>query len=373
MTDDRMRFAASESTGAEPETEISESRSAADALLVDAYDYDLPVELIAQRPAEPRDASRLLVLDRKRPALEHRIFRDIVEYLTPEDVLVLNDTRVLPARLLGRKITGGQAEILLLRPLTGNEWEALVRPSRRLRPGTEIRFDDPRLTVIIGEAVGEHTGTRRVTLQCDGPTDEILAAVGRLPLPPYIHEELEDPERYQTVFAHVPGSAAAPTAGLHFTPELLAKIRELGTQIVYVTLHVGLDTFRPVTAKYVTEHVIHREAYSVSPEAAAVINETRARGGRCFAVGTTTCRTLESAAAEDGTVQPGTAETGLFIYPGYRFRVVDALITNFHLPRTSLLMLVSAFAGRERIMAAYAEAIRHRYRFFSFGDAMLLL
>ncbi len=372
MNDDKLM---AESKGA-PEggaVAATEPQAASDVLLVDAYDYDLPAELIAQRPAEPRDASRLMVLDRRRPGLMHRTFRDIVDYLTPDDVLVLNDTRVLPARLLGRKATGGKAEILLLRPLSGNEWEALVRPSRRLRPGTEIAFDDPRLTVVIGEAVGEHTGTRRVALQCDGPLDEILDAVGRMPLPPYIHEEPEDPERYQTVFAHVPGSAAAPTAGLHFTPELLTRIRELGTKIVHVTLHVGLDTFRPVTAKYVTEHVIHREAYSVSAEAAVVINEARAKGGRCIAVGTTTCRTLESAAAEDGTVQPQTAETGLFIYPGYRFRVVDALVTNFHLPRSSLLMLVAAFAGKERIMSAYAEAVRHRYRFFSFGDAMLLL
>lgn len=351
----------------------SGAQSGADVLLVDAYDYELPPELIAQRPVEPRDASRLLVLDRKKPTLAHRTFTDILDYLTPDDVLVLNDTRVLPARLLGQKATGGRAEVLLLRPLSGNDWEALVRPGRRLRPGTTIMFDDPRLTVTIGEAVGEHTGTRRVTLQCDGPLDDVLEAVGRLPLPPYIHEEPEDPQRYQTVFAHVPGSAAAPTAGLHFTPELLARIRELGTQIVYVTLHVGLDTFRPVTAARVTEHVIHREAYSVSAEAAAIINDARAKGGRCIAVGTTTCRTLESAATEDGIIRAQSAETGLFIYPGYRFRAVDALVTNFHLPRSSLLMLVSAFAGKGRIMAAYEEAIRHQYRFFSFGDAMLLL
>lgn len=344
-----------------------------DVLWVDSYDYDLPADLIAQRPAEPRDASRLLVLERETGSVAHRKFTDLLDYITASDVLVLNDTRVLPARLLGHKQTGGKAEVLLLRPLGGDDWEALVKPARRLQPGTTVLFQDPRLVVVIGETAGNNTNTRRVTLQCDGPQDEILASVGQLPLPPYIHAEPEDPQRYQTVFANVPGSAAAPTAGLHFTPELLAKLAERGTKIVYVTLHVGLDTFRPVTADHVTEHVIHREAYSVSPETAAVINEVRAQGGRCFAVGTTTCRTLESAVSDEGFIQPRTDETSLFIYPGYRFRAVDVLITNFHLPRSSLLMLVSAFAGKANIEAAYQQAIRHQYRFFSFGDAMLLL
>lgn len=342
-----------------------------DLLRVEAYDYHLPEELIAQEPAEPRDASRLMVLHRDSERIEHRRFRDVVEYLTPQDVLVLNDTRVLPARLLGRKETGGAAEVLLLRRLPDGDWEALVRPGRRLRPGTVVLFDDPGLRVRIGEEEAE--GTRRVRLLCDEPEEVVLQRVGRLPLPPYITRTPDDPERYQTVFAVQPGSAAAPTAGLHFTKELLEAVAARGTRVVYVTLHVGLDTFRPVTAERVTDHRIHREYCSVSAEAAAAINAARRAGGRCIAVGTTTCRTLESAADEAGAVQPFAGETQLFIYPGYRFRVVDALITNFHLPRSSLLMLVAAFAGKERIDAAYREAIARRYRFFSFGDAMLLL
>lgn len=349
----------------------AQTEAVPDELRVTAYDYDLPAELIAQEPADPRDASRLFVLNRKASDVAHRSFTDLLDYLSPKDVLVLNDTQVLPARLLGRKTTGGRAEILLLRPLEGGDWEALVKPARRLRPGTTVLFDDPRLTATIGDEAGENT--RHVTLHCEGPLLEVLDDVGKLPLPPYIHSEPQQPGRYQTIFATVPGSAAAPTAGLHFTPELLARVQKRGTQIVRVTLHVGLDTFRPVTAEHVTQHVIHRETYAVPQETADAINSARAQGGRCFAVGTTTCRTLESAAAPDGTVCAQTAETGLFIYPGYKFRAVDALITNFHLPRSSLLMLVSAFAGKARIEAAYQEAIRHRYRFFSFGDAMLLL
>lgn len=338
--------------------------------LVADYDYVLPPELIAQEPVEPRDMSRLMVVRRASGELEHRRFRDLVEYLDPGDLLVLNDTRVLPARLVGRKATGGHVEVLLVKHLGGDRWEALAKPSRRLPPGTELTFGG-RLRVVL-EGYGS-AQTRIVRLEADGDVWEALHAVGQVPLPPYIERPLADPERYQTVYARHEGSAAAPTAGLHFTEELFRRLDARGVRRAYVTLHVGIGTFRPVTVERVRDHVMHSEWYRVPPETAALVNETKAAGRRVVAVGTTSCRTLESAAAPDGTVTPGAGETSLFIYPGYRFRVIDALITNFHLPRSTLLMLVAAFAGKELTDRAYREAVERRYRFYSLGDAMLIL
>ena len=344
----------------------------------DQFDYDLPPELIAQRPAEPRDASRLLVLDRASGRVEHAVFREIGRWLRPGDLLVVNRSRVVPARLAARRRPGGgAAEILLLRRHEPGTWEALARPGRRLAPGAEIDLDGD----IVGRIVERTAGGGRLIQfsRTDGPADEIddaVLALGRLPLPPYIHDYAGDPERYQTVYGDRPGSAAAPTAGLHFTPGLLADLQSRGVSLATVTLHVGLDTFRPVKVDDLREHEIHREICTVPPETARAVAETKARGGRVIAVGTTTVRSLETAgpgAGPDAVIAPWTGETSLFIVPGYTFRVVDAMVTNFHLPRSTLLALVSAFAGREWIFAAYAEAIRERYRFFSFGDAMLLL
>jgi S-adenosylmethionine:tRNA ribosyltransferase-isomerase len=347
--------------------------SSPERLPTDLFDYDLPPELIAQQPAEPRDASRLLVLDRSTGRIEHARFREIGRWLSPGDLLVVNRSRVVPARLAARRRPGGgSAEILLLRRQEPGVWEALVRPGRKLAPGALVDLGEG----IVGEVVARTAAGGRL-VRFSGPDQDVDAAVlalGRLPLPPYIQGYHGDPERYQTVYGDRPGSAAAPTAGLHFTPELLAGLQARGIGLATVTLEIGLDTFRPVKADDLREHEIHRETCAVSSETVRAIAETRARGGRVVAVGTTSVRSVETAAAHPHSRETGwSGETALYILPGYQFRAVDALVTNFHLPRSTLLALVSAFAGRERIMAAYAEAIRERYRFFSFGDAMLLL
>jgi S-adenosylmethionine:tRNA ribosyltransferase-isomerase len=331
----------------------------------------LPRHLIAQRPARPRDNSRLLVLRRETGAVEHRVFRNLPEYLRPGDVLVLNNTKVLPVRLRTRRATGAEVEVLLLRPV-GVQWEALVRPGRRLRPGTHLSFGGGAVGITVGGSTEQ--GTRFVDVRPQGA--DLLAAlerIGEMPVPPYIERPLDDPRDYQTVYAEREGAVAAPTAGLHFSPELLEALRARDVGVQCVTLHVGLGTFRSVEAEDVTQHRMDAEWYEVTPETAAAINGARSRGGRAVVVGTTVVRTLESAAGDDGTIAPGSGGTQLFITPGFRFRATDVLVTNFHLPRTTLLMLVSAFAGRERILAAYAEAIRLGYRFYSFGDAMLIL
>lgn len=335
------------------------------------FDYFLPEELIAQEPLEPRDHSRLLVLDRATGKTGHRIFKECIEYLRPGDILVLNNTRVIPARLFGvKEDTGARIEVMLLKRRDRDHWEALVRPGKRVRIGTRVIFGEGEL---VAEAV-EHTaaGGRVFRFEYNGVFEEVLDRLGQMPLPPYITKELVDRERYQTVYANTPGSAAAPTAGLHFTPELLAEIRAKGVTIAEVMLHVGLGTFRPVQEEYIEDHEMHTEYYEVSEETAAVINQSRADGGRVVAVGTTAARTLETAALPDGRVQAGSGWTGIFIYPGYQFKVVDALLTNFHLPKSTLLMLISALAGREKVLAAYQEAVEKKYRFFSFGDAMLI-
>lgn len=332
--------------------------------------YDLPEERIAQTPVEPRDHSRLMVLHRDTDQIEHRHFYDVIDYLNPGDVLVINETRVIPARLFGERTGGGACEVLLLRQLGPKRWETLVKPGKKLKPGAEITFGGGRLRARIAETTD--VGGRIVDFDCDGTFEAALDELGEMPLPPYIHERLEDKERYQTVYAKQEGSAAAPTAGLHFTPELLDRIREKGVDVVPVLLHVGLGTFRPVKTENVEEHEMHSEYFEVTAEAAARINAARERGGRVVAVGTTSVRTLESA-AENGVLLPRRGETSIFIKPGYRFQMVDALITNFHLPGSTLVMLVSALYDREKILAAYEEAVRDGYRFFSFGDAMLIL
>ncbi len=364
------------------------------SLKISDFDYDLPQELIAQTPIEPRDASRLLVVDRASGRWEHRHFRDIGDYLRPGDLLVANQSRVIPARLLGERAgTGGAAEILLLaeRPDLGSDhWEALVRPGRRLREGAWIVLRDsdgnPRLMAeIMGRTGAGGRILRFFMIEQPGPAAsndpyralgvrQLIEELGQMPLPPYIHEKLRDPERYQTVYARISGSAAAPTAGLHFTPQLLDQLRRQGVRIGFVTLHVGLDTFRPVECEDVNEHKMHSEEIEVDAPTAELINETRRAGGRIVAVGTTTVRTLEAVAGiYGGHIEPYRGRTDLFIKPGYRFHVIDAMITNFHLPRSTLLLLVSAFMGKQLMERAYQEAIRERYRFFSFGDAMLLL
>ncbi len=333
--------------------------------------YELDESLIAQTPLAQRDASRLLVYDRRTGETAHRVFRDIAEYLRAGDVLVINDTRVLPARLYGTKRgTQRVCELLLLRRLSLNHWEVICRPGKKLRIGDTVDFSDKLSATIL---VKKDDGVTEVAFECAGVFEAVLDELGEMPLPPYIHEKLEDKSRYQTVYAREEGSAAAPTAGLHFTPELLSQIEAMGIAIARVTLHVGLGTFRPVKADTVEEHVMHTEYYCVTEETAAAINAARPRGGRIVAVGTTSVRTLESASDEAGIVRAGSGETGIFITPGYRFKAVDALITNFHLPESTLIMLVSAFAGREQTLALYREAMALRYRFFSFGDAMLIL
>lgn len=333
--------------------------------------FELPPELIAQTPLQRRDASRLLVLDRKTGTTEHRHFYDLPEYLRPGDCLVLNDSRVLPARLIGRRLPGGgESEILLLNDRGGDLWECLVRPGKKLRPGAVVEFGDGSLTATVEAEVED--GNRLVRFRYEGIFLEVLERLGEMPLPPYIKEKLADRERYQTVYSRALGSAAAPTAGLHFTRELLAQIETMGVRVCYVTLHVGLGTFRPVKEENPLDHEMHSEFCVVPEETARTITETRRAGGRVIAVGTTSCRTLESFANEDGTMDPHSGWTDIFIYPGYRFRCTDALITNFHLPESTLIMLVSALAGREPILEAYREAVEQRYRFFSFGDAMFI-
>ncbi len=333
--------------------------------------FDLPEELIAQDPLEDRSGSRLLVLDKKTGEIRHHIFKDIVDYLRPGDCLVLNNTKVIPARLMGTKTdTGAAVEVLLLKRHAEDVWETLVRPGRKLRPGAKITFGDGSLKAEVLEVVEE--GNRLIRFFYDGIFEETLDRLGEMPLPPYITHKLQDKDRYQTVYARYEGSAAAPTAGLHFTKELLRAIEEKGVETAYVTLHVGLGTFRPVKEDNILEHHMHSEAYQVTREAAEKINAAKASGNRVICVGTTSCRTVESAAAEDCTMKACSGDTDIFIYPGYRFKVTDCLITNFHLPESTLMMLVSALAGREHIMDAYAEAIRERYRFFSFGDAMFI-
>ena len=333
--------------------------------------FDLPPELIAQTPIPQRDASRLLVLDKNSGAMEHRHFYDLPAYLRPGDCLILNDSRVLPARLLGHRVPGGGAcEVLLLIQREGDTWECLVRPGKKLRTGAEVSFGDGALTgKIIEELPG---GNRLIQFQYQGIFLEVLDRLGKMPLPPYIKAELQDRERYQTVYSKVNGSAAAPTAGLHFTPELLSKIEQSGVSIGYVTLHVGLGTFRPVKEEEITDHEMHSEYCIIPQETADLINRTKRSGGRVICVGTTSCRTVESWAHEDGTMEASAGWTDIFIYPGDCYKVLDGLITNFHLPESTLIMLVSALAGREHVLAAYQEAVRERYRFFSFGDAMLI-
>ncbi len=332
--------------------------------------FDLPEELIAQTPIAERDASRLLVLDKKTGNVTHRHFSDIVEYLQNGDCLVLNDSRVIPARLFGQRKTGGVVEVLLLRDLGENKWEALTRPGRKTHIGEEVFFGDGILKATVRDELED--GKRVVEFSYDGIFLEILEKLGEMPLPPYIHERLENPERYQTVYSKNLGSAAAPTAGLHFTNELLEKLEEKGVKIAFVTLHVGLGTFRPVKAESIEDHIMHSEYFEVPEESQKIIEETKANGGRIIAVGTTSCRTLESAFSDDGTISKSFGNTSIFIYPGYKFKAVDALITNFHLPESTLIMLVSALAGRENILNAYNTAIEERYRFFSFGDAMFI-
>ncbi len=334
--------------------------------------YELPRELIAQDPLEDRSGSRLLVLNRSTGETEHHIFRKIREYLRPSDCLVVNDTKVIPARLIGsREGTGAKIEVLLLKRRADDVWETLVKPGKKARPGVRLCFGDGLLRGEVLEVVEE--GNRLIRFTYEGIFEEILDRLGQMPLPPYITHQLKDRNRYQTVYAKHDGSAAAPTAGLHFTPELLDEIRKKGVQIAHVTLHVGLGTFRPVKVEAIEDHHMHSEFYVVEEEQARIINETRAGGGRIIAVGTTSCRTLESAADEDGVLRAGSGWTDIFIYPGYEFRLTDCLITNFHLPESTLLMLVSALAGRERILKAYEAAVKERYRFFSFGDAMFII
>ena len=334
--------------------------------------YDLPEELIAQDPLEDRTASRLLVLNRVTGAIEHKIFSDVIDYLNDGDCLVINNTRVIPARLIGEKEgTGGKVEVLLLKRRANDVWETLVKPGKKLRPGARVTFGDGRLKAEILEIAEE--GNRLVRFYYEGIFEEILDSLGEMPLPPYITHKLEDKEMYQTVYAKFDGSAAAPTAGLHFTKELLSKIEEKGIKIASITLHVGLGTFRPVKVDDVNNHHMHTEWYEVNAEAADIINETKRNGGRVICVGTTSCRTIESVADENGYMKAKTGETDIFIYPGYKFKVMDGLITNFHLPESTLVMLVSAFAGKENVLAAYETAVKERYRFFSFGDAMILI
>ena len=333
--------------------------------------FDLPERLIAQTPLERRDGSRLLHLDRKTGEISHHHFYELPAFLRKGDCLVVNDSRVLPARLIGHKESGGAVEVLLLRDRGGNVWECLTRPGRSAKTGRRLIFGDGRLTgTVIDEIEG---GNRLIKFDYQGIFLEVLESLGKMPLPPYIHEELRDAERYQTVYSRELGSAAAPTAGLHFTKELLGKIEKMGVDIAYVTLHVGLGTFRPVKAEEIEDHEMHSEFYTISSEAAEKINRAKSGGGRVIAVGTTSCRTLESAAGENGHVSERSGWTDIFIYPGYKFKCIDGLVTNFHLPESTLIMLVSAFAGRENVLNAYKTAVEMEYRFFSFGDAMVIV
>ncbi len=333
--------------------------------------YDLPEELIAQTPLEKRDTSRLLVLDRKTGERAHKHFYDVIDYLQPGDCLVMNDSRVLPARLLGHRPTGGAVEVLLLRDLGNKKWECLCKPGRKMQVGNEVIFGNGELTATVTEV--KEDGNRIVEFHYEGIFLEVLERLGKMPLPPYIKAELADQERYQTVYSKEVGSAAAPTAGLHWTQELLQKVREKGVKTAFVTLHVGLGTFRPVKADEITDHHMHAELCMISGETADILNQTKAEGGRIICVGTTSCRTLESLVNDDGSFEEKSKWTEIFIYPGYTFKAMQGLITNFHLPESTLVMLVSAFAGRENVLAAYEEAVKLGYRFFSFGDAMIVI
>jgi len=334
------------------------------------YYYDLPEELIAQTPLEKRDTSRLMVLNKETGSVTHKHFYDIIDYLQPGDCLVMNDSRVLPARLLGHRPTGGAVEVLLLRDLGEKHWECLCRPGRKMQVGNEVIFGDGELSAVVTEVKPD--GNRVVEFRYDGIFLEMLERLGKMPLPPYIKAELQDQERYQTVYSREVGSAAAPTAGLHWTNELLEKARQKGVKTAFVTLHVGLGTFRPVQVENVLDHHMHAELCMISPQTADILNETKANGGRIICVGTTSCRTLESLVNDDGSFEPKSKWTEIFIYPGYRFKAMQGLITNFHLPESTLVMLVSAFAGRENVLNAYNQAVAEKYRFFSFGDAMFI-
>ena len=338
---------------------------------VSDFNYDLPEELIAQVPIEKRDESRLMVLNRANQTIEHKTFKDIIDYLEPGDCLVRNNTKVIPARLYGKKATGAKIEFLLLNRIEGDIWECIVRPGHKLKPGTEVEFGDGILKAKVLDVM--EGGTRKVEFKYEGIFNEILDKIGLMPLPPYIHESLKDNDRYQTVYAKYEGSAAAPTAGLHFTPELFEKIKAKGIDVANVTLHVGIGTFRPVKVENVEEHHMHSEHFYIKQEDADKINNAKKNGKRVIAVGTTSCRVLETIADENGMVKPTEGDTQIFIYPGYKYKCLDGLVTNFHLPESTLIMLVSALAGRDYIMKAYNEAVKERYRFFSFGDAMLIL
>ena len=338
---------------------------------VSEFYYDLPEELIAQTPIEKRDESRLMVLDRGKQTIEHKTFKDIIDYLEPGDCLVRNNTKVIPARLYGKKSTGAKIEFLLLNRIEGDIWECIVRPGHKLKPGTEVEFGDGLLKGIVLDIMPG--GTRKVEFKYEGIFNEILDKIGLMPLPPYIHESLKDKDRYQTVYAKYDGSAAAPTAGLHFTPELFEKIKAKGIDVANVTLHVGIGTFRPVKVENVEEHHMHSEHFYIKQEDVDKINNAKKNGKRVIAVGTTSCRVLETIADENGMVKPTEGDTQIFIYPGYKYKCLDGLVTNFHLPESTLIMLVSALAGRDYIMKAYNEAVKEKYRFFSFGDAMLIL
>lgn len=337
---------------------------------VSDFYYDLPEELIAQTPIEKRDESRLMVLNRKDQSIEHKQFKDIIDYLEPGDCLVRNNTKVIPARLYGKKATGAKIEFLLLNQIEGDVWESIVRPGHKLKPGTEVEFGDGLLKATVLDIMPG--GTRKVEFKYEGIFNEILDKIGLMPLPPYIHESLKDNDRYQTVYARYEGSAAAPTAGLHFTPELFEKLKQKGVEVANVTLHVGIGTFRPVKVENVEEHHMHSEHYYIKQEDVDKINNAKKNGKRVIGVGTTSCRVLETIADEKGFVKPTEGDTQIFIYPGYKFKCLDGLITNFHLPESTLIMLVSALAGKEYIMRAYNEAVKERYRFFSFGDAMFI-
>lgn len=338
---------------------------------VSDFYYDLPEELIAQTPIEKRDESRLMVLNRANQTIEHKTFKDIIDYLEPGDCLVRNNTKVIPARLYGKKATGAKIEFLLLNRIEGDIWECIVRPGHKLKPGTDVEFGDGILKAKVLDVM--EGGTRKVEFKYEGIFNEILDKIGLMPLPPYIHESLKDNDRYQTVYAKYEGSAAAPTAGLHFTPELFEKIKAKGIDVANVTLHVGIGTFRPVKVENVEEHHMHSEHFYIKQEDADKINNAKKNGKRVIAVGTTSCRVLETIAGENGIVKPTEGDTQIFIYPGYKYKCLDGLVTNFHLPESTLIMLVSALAGRDYIMKAYNEAVKERYRFFSFGDAMLIL
>ena len=338
---------------------------------LEEFDYNLPEELIAQVPIAKRDESRLMVLHRDSKRIEHKTFKDIIDYLKPGDCLVRNNTKVIPARLYGKKDTGANVEFVLLKQIEGDIWESIVRPGNKLKPGTKVEFGDGLLKATILDIMDG--GTRKVEFEYEGIFNEILDKIGLMPLPPYIHESLKEKDRYQTVYAKYNGSAAAPTAGLHFTPELLKRIEEKGIKIANVTLHVGIGTFRPVKEENIEEHKMHTEHFYIKQEDVEKINETKKAGGRVIAVGTTSCRVLETIASEEtGLVKATEGDTGIYIYPGYKFKCIDGLITNFHLPKSTLLMLVSALAGREFVLDAYNEAVKEKYRFFSFGDAMLI-